>query len=99
MFSIGAKINNSLSVTQHRWTPFIALAASEFGRMISGDVDGPEVTAVDVATIGVEEHGLAIGSEGPLLDFAVAGSEQVRGPAFRRKRVEMLPSIFFGSDE
>src|SRR5258708_17624396 len=98
MLSIGGKINNSLSITQHQWTPFVALAASEFGRMISRDADRPEVTPVNIATIGVEEHGLAIGSEGPLLDFAVACSNHQPGPAFRRNSAEMHPYTFFGSD-
>jgi len=55
----------------------------------------PNVPAVDIAAIGIEQHGLLVGREGPLLDFAIAGSEQARRPSFDREGVQMLPAVLF----
>jgi len=47
----------------------------------------------------LKKHGFVIRTERPLLDFAVTWSEEVRRAAFNRKRVEMLPAVFFGGDK
>src|SRR5260370_36161039 len=53
---------------------------------------------IDIATIRIEQNGLLVESERPLLHFAIAWSKQLRCAAFGGERIEMLPAVFLRSD-
>src|SRR5260370_21573305 len=53
---------------------------------------------IDIATIRIEQNGLLVESERPLLHFAMAWSKQLRCAAFGGERIEMLPAVFLRSD-
>src|SRR5260370_34550701 len=55
--------------------------------------------AINVATVRIEQYSSAIGAEGPLFDFTAARGKQARRAPFSRKRIEMLPAVFFGGNE
>src|SRR6266404_6099489 len=99
MLRVRTEVNDCLAIAHRDWAPFVALATSELGEMISGNADSPNVSPVDIAAIGVEENGFPIRSQRPLLDFAVPRCEHMRVAAFDGNRVEVLPAVFFRSDE
>src|ERR1700756_2065465 len=99
MRGVRAEVNDCLSIAQHHGAPLVAFPACELAGVISGDVYGPKVTPVDVATIGIEENRFSIRRERPLLNFAAARRKQARGSAFSGKRIEMLPAVVLGSDQ
>src|SRR5205085_12331794 len=93
------EIREVLAVTQHCRTPLDPLAASPLLLSSVGKIDAPEMAAINVATVGIEEDGFAVGSERPLLDFAIPGSHELRSAAARREGVQVLPAVLFGGDE
>src|SRR6202790_3798544 len=100
MTRVGTQVGDSFSVAQNLRAPLDAFAGRNFLRRAARDADLPEMAAIHVAAIGIEDHGLFVRSERPLLDFASAGSEQLRrGAAFRAQRVEMLPAILLAGDD
>src|SRR4029077_3121763 len=62
MGRVRAEVYDRLSVAQHHGAPFAAPSARELVCMISRDADRPDVAAVDVAAVGIEEYGSAIES-------------------------------------
>src|SRR5438552_18193963 len=69
MLRIGAKINKSLSVTERQGAPFNPFPARQSPYLSARDIHSPQMPAVDVVTIRVEQNRLLVRRERPLLHF------------------------------
>src|SRR6266849_8815843 len=94
----GSQKGESLPVTEHYRAPFNSIAARPLFGTIPGELYAPKMPAIDVVAIRIEENCFLVRGERPLLDFAVARGEQLRFSTVRRKRVQMLPAVFFRSN-
>src|SRR6266704_103144 len=98
MRGIRSKVDYCPTVTKHHRAPFNSVAARPLRKRISRDADIPQVATIHIAAIGIEENFCFVRREGPLLDFAITRSEQLRSAAFGGERIEMLPAVFLGCD-
>src|SRR5882672_4460279 len=57
---VGSKLCNVISCCNRDWAPFDSLPASQCARRIARDVHTPNVAAVDVTAIRIEENGFFI---------------------------------------
>src|SRR5262249_40151326 len=100
MASVGSDVGKSLAIAERDGIPLDAIAASDLLWRSARKACLPKMTAIDIATIGVEEDGFAVWRERPLLDFAVARREELRRRAgLRIHRVEMLPAVLLAGDD
>src|SRR5260370_4311666 len=53
---------------------------------------------VYISAVGIEQDGLLVWREGPLIHFAITWRKKFRRPSSRGQRIQMLPAVFFGSD-
>ena len=73
---IGAEVGEMGAVRSREFgRPFDAIALGDLrGRRLALQSNAPEVAAIDIAAIGIEEDGLFVGRERPLFDFAITWS-------------------------
>src|SRR5215467_15415110 len=95
--SIGSQIGKCLAIAEHHGAPFDSFTACPLRRRTARNTNAPQMSPIDVATIGVEEKCFLVGSERPLLDFAVPGREELGRAAISRKGIQVLPAVFFRS--
>src|ERR1700733_3815056 len=106
MFRVRSQVCDGFAIAENDWTPFNTVASGDADRFAAaGDVNTRNMAAIDVffgaATIGIEDHGLLIGRETPLLYFAISRREKCWIFLFfsvPSQRVKMLPAIFSARD-
>src|SRR5580704_5363292 len=100
MGRVRTHINKVVAVGKNEGAPLDALRTQMRHRTRSAFsyVDQPYVAAVDVGAVGIEGNFFPVRREGPLLDFAFTGGQQLRCAAVCGERIEMLPAVFFARD-
>src|SRR5215831_13464896 len=91
-----ADVDHGSAIVERHGAPFNSLPRGELRRAATCNRNGPDMAAVHVAAVGIEENRFFVRSQGPLLDFAVAGREEFGRATIGRESVQMLPSVFFG---
>src|SRR5262245_60775015 len=98
MSCVGGNEREITRVSHHERAPFNSRPTAQLRRSTSGHPHAPQMPATNVVAIGIQEHGLAVARERPLLDFALAGSEELGRSSASRDGIEMLPAVLFARE-
>src|SRR6185295_347497 len=99
MRAVRADVRDICTVAKRHRTPLDSFTSRQRPWVGGVDVNDPEMAAIDVATIRIEEYDVALRGKGPLLDFAITGCEELRlTGAVSGERIQMLPAVLFAGD-
>ena len=79
--SVRTNVRKCGAIAERDGTPLDAIATSQRPGIAGGSIGDPEMAAIDVTAIRIEEYDAALRREGPLLDFAIARREDLRRAA------------------
>src|SRR5712692_3017785 len=99
MGRVGSQIAECLTVTKNYGAPFKPLATRPLNGRISRYTDIPQVAAIHIATIRIKEDCALVGRERPLFYLATSGGKELRRTSCSGQGIQMLPAVFFGSDD
>src|SRR5579871_4746097 len=85
IFGIRTEIEKIVLVREQDGAPLNSFASALLGGCARDNIDGPQVSPINVAAIRIEKHRLVIRREGPLFDFTIARREESRLSATRRQ--------------
>src|SRR2546423_742122 len=84
MLCVGTKIGKFLPVTERHRAPFEPLSGGKSPHFSARRVHSPQMAAVDVPTVRVEQDRFPVRRKGPLIHFAVSWCEALPRSTFRR---------------
>src|SRR5712692_1153709 len=99
MSRVGSQIAECLTVTKNYGAPFKPLATRPLSGRISRYAHIPQVAAIHIATIRIKEDRALVGRERPLFYFATSGGKEIRRSSGGGQGIQMLPTVFLGSDD
>ena len=73
----GTEIGDGLAVRESDGAPIDLSKFGPLNEMLAVGTNAPEMTAIDVVAIGIEENCFAVGGERPLFDFAISRGEKL----------------------
>src|SRR3989454_7836664 len=95
----GGQTGERLPVTEHYRAPFNSVFARPLFGTIPVELYAPQMPAINVVAIRIEENCFLVRRERPLFYFTTSRGKKLRRTSGGGQDIQMLPAVFLGSDD